>query len=252
MSADATFAVLVLLLGPIFASFFATLADRLPRGLAITGYSHCTHCGRRLGPGSLIPILSFLLARGRCRTCGAAIPAWLFAFELAGLVLAAEALLAVGAGWLAIVSLLFGLCLLTIAVIDARHYVVPDRLSLPLVVAGLLVAIVEPRLDPVAHLIGAAAGFLFMQAVAWTYRRLRGRDGLGGGDAKLFAAAGAWVAWQGLPLVLLIASAGGLLAVLVLALSGRRLGLGDALPFAPFLALGTWLVWLHAPPLFGG
>ncbi len=252
MSAEAIFAVLVLLLGPVLASFFATLADRLPRGLAITGFSRCARCGRRLGPGSLIPILSYLLARGRCRACGTAIPTWLFAFELAGLALALQVVLAVGAGWLAIASLLFGQCLLTIAVIDARHYFVPDCLSLPLVAAGLLVAALEPRLDLVAHLVGAATGFLFMQSVAWTYRRLRGRDGLGGGDAKLFAAAGAWVAWQGLPLVLLIASAGGLLAVLMLAVSGRRLGLGDALPFAPFLALGAWLVWLYAPPLVAG
>ncbi len=252
MSTEAILAALILVLGPIFASFFATLAERLPRGLTITGFSHCAHCGRRLGPASLIPILSYLLAHGRCRACGAAIPAWLFAFELAGLALAAQAVVAIGAGWLAVVSLLLGLSLLTIAVIDARHYVVPDSLSLPLVAGGILVTAFEPRLDSAAHLIGAAAGFLFMQSVAWAYRRLRGRDGLGGGDAKLFAAAGAWVAWQGLPLVLLIASASGLLAVLALALSGRRLGPGDALPFAPFLALGTWLVWLYAPPLAGG
>ena len=85
--------------------------------------------------------------------------------------------------------------------------------------------------------------------IAWLYHKIRGRDGLGLGDAKLFAAAGAFVGWQGLPLVLLVASGGGVVAILLLRLRGRVIGPTDIIPFGPFLGFGFWLVWLYAPPV---
>ncbi|RMD88544.1 MAG: prepilin peptidase [Alphaproteobacteria bacterium] len=244
--------LLVLVMGPVLASFFATVAERLPAGRPLSGRSRCDSCARPLGALSLVPILSYFLLRGRCRRCGAPIPRRLLFFELAGLGLAVHVLLIMGPSPLALVSLVFALTLLAVAVIDVRHLYIPDVLSLPLIPAGLAVALFEPRLDVTAHFIGAVAGFALMWFVAWSYRRLRGREGLGGGDAKLMAAGGAWVAWEGLPLVLLIASASGLLFVAILRLAGRRLALQDAIPFAPFLAFAIWMVWLHAPPLAGG
>jgi leader peptidase (prepilin peptidase)/N-methyltransferase len=95
--------------------------------------------------------------------------------------------------------------------------------------------------------IGAGAGFAIFALVRWLYRRLRGREGLGLGDAKLLAAAGAWVTWNGLPSVVLIAAVFGLVSALVMAQRGEQLSLNQRLAFGPALCLGTWLVWLYGP-----
>ena len=242
-------AVLAVLSAPILASFFATLADRWPRGERIAaGRSLCRSCGQSLHAIDLVPLVSYLALRGRCRHCGAPFPRWLFAFELAALLLGVQAAVAFDGSWLAVAATLLGVSLLAIAVIDLRHYFIPDIVSLPLLMAGLAVAAAAPGYDLPAHALGAALGFLLLMAVRLIYRGLRGREGLGQGDAKLLAAGGAWVGWQGLPFVLLIASLSGLLVVLLLRLRGRVLAAGDALPFGPFLAIGLWLVWLYLPP----
>jgi leader peptidase (prepilin peptidase)/N-methyltransferase len=127
--------------------------------------------------------------------------------------------------------------LAAIAVIDLRSLRIPDALSLPLIAAGLVVA---PALRGGAmadHLIGAAAGFALFAAIGEVHFRRRGVEGLGLGDAKLFAAAGAWLGWQGLPWVLLIAALGGLAFALA---AGR----GRAVAFGPWLALGIAATWL--------
>ncbi|HYE00368.1 MAG TPA: A24 family peptidase [Alphaproteobacteria bacterium] len=140
--------------------------------------------------------------------------------------------------------LLLAAALTGLAVSDWRRMLLPDWLTLPLIAAGLaLAAWTAPEALP-ERLLGAGLGFALLAGVALLYRALRGRDGLGGGDAKLFAAAGAWVGWQGLPAVLLVASLGALAVVGARRLAGRPLGPGDALAFGPYLCLGFFLVWL--------
>lgn len=242
-------AILAVLLAPSLASFLATFVDRWPRGDSVlSGRSVCRSCGAPLRAVDLIPLISYMVLRGRCRHCGASIPGWLPAFELAALLLAIQGAVAFDGGWLAVATMALGVGLLAIAVIDLRHYLIPDILSLPLLLLGLGVAALTPRLDVFAHAVGAAIAFLLLVGVRQLYRILRGREGLGQGDAKLLAAGGAWLGWQGLPFALLIASLSGLLLVLALRLRGRVLTAGDALPFGPFLAIGIWLVWLYLPP----
>lgn len=131
--------------------------------------------------------------------------------------------------------------LLAIARIDAATLRIPDRLSLPLIGLGLLWAALQaPPVWP-QHLIGAATGFLTLALIGEVYFRRTGREGLGLGDAKLFGAAGAWLGWQALPHVLLIAACAGL----IFALRGKsRPDTPPALAFGPWLALGFWLIWL--------
>ena len=121
-------------------------------------------------------------------------------------------------------------------------------MTLPLVLAGLAAAAwLEPEaLTGCAA--GAALGYLFLRSGGLVYRRLRGRDGLGQGDAKLLAAAGAWLGAAALPQVILIAALAALAAALCLRLAGVRLDARSALPFGPFLALAPWLLWLYGPP----
>ena len=149
-----------------------------------------------------------------------------------------------------------GGALLALAISDVQRHVLPDRLTLPLIPAGLILAwATAPPGDAVAltldHAIGAVAGFTLFALIGAIYWRVRQRDGLGLGDAKLLAAAGAWVGWQALPHLVLLASLAALAGAGLGALAGRPLGAATAIPFGAFLAAAFWLVWLY-DPLAGG
>lgn len=231
----------------LVGSFVGVVIDRLPEGEPFGGgRSRCGECGTALTARDLVPLASWLTSGGRCRHCGARI-GWFYPIvELAALAIAVLSL-CVDRGFEAWVDALLGWWLLALGWIDWRHGVLPDVLTLPLIVLGLAVAgDFEPeRLwDP---LLGVFFGYGVLWIVAWAYRRLRGREGLGLGDAKLFAAAGAWVGVTGLPSVLAAAALAGLAAAGGMMLAGRRLDRYSALPFGPFLAAATWLVWLFGP-----
>jgi leader peptidase (prepilin peptidase)/N-methyltransferase len=234
---------------PFIGSFLGVVIDRLPAGRPIVlARSACRHCKATLAVRDLIPLLSWLLSRGKCRYCGRDIGLFYPMVELAALGVAVWSV-AVLPGWIAAAGAALGWVLLTLAWIDQRTFLLPDVLVLPLVPAGLLVAwLINPALL-LDHIIGAAAGFAVFAAVAWAFRMLRGREGLGGGDVKLLGALGAWVAWQGLPTVVLYAAVSGLLWVLVLSALGKRVHLGRRIPFGLHLCIGGWLVWLYGPLL---
>jgi leader peptidase (prepilin peptidase)/N-methyltransferase len=145
---------------------------------------------------------------------------------------------------LALATMAFGWWLLLIAALDAENEWLPDLLTLPLIPAGLLAAwagLGPPLLD---RLIGCAAGWLALSLLALGYRRLRGRDGLGGGDPKLLAALGSWLGWQALPFVLLGASLLGLVAMLMMRVRGQRITAATRLPLGALMALAAWPIWL--------
>jgi leader peptidase (prepilin peptidase)/N-methyltransferase len=150
-------------------------------------------------------------------------------------------------GPLGLVSTVLAAQLILIAILDAEHFWLPHRLTLPLGLMGLAeAAAFEP--DQILHrLIGAAVGFAVLAGIAWAYRRVRGREGLGGGDFRLLASAGAWVGWIGLPSVLVWGCVCGLAVVGFKALRGARASLGDQVPFGVYLAAGLWLTWLYGP-----
>lgn len=238
---------LALIAAPIVGSFLSVLVVRLPAGEGVVGgRSRCRSCGSDLSPLELLPLLSWALLRGRCRSCGAPIGILYPAIEIAAVAVVAWTAATVpedmlwptaGLGW----------SLLALAVIDARTFILPDALTLPLIAAGLAVAWYLDPAPPLDHVVGAAAGGLSFWLIAHLYARTRHRQGLGLGDAKLFAAAGAWVSWQGLASVLLTASLGALALVALLAAFGGPARASTRVPFGPFLALGLWLTWLYGP-----
>jgi leader peptidase (prepilin peptidase)/N-methyltransferase len=144
---------------------------------------------------------------------------------------------------------LFGWWLLALGWIDIRRWLLPDALTLPLIIAGLAAAAAFDREQLAGRALGAALGYISLRAIALLYRGLRGHEGLGHGDAKLLAASGAWVGVMALPQVVLGAAVSALFAAACLRLFGVPLGAGSALPFGPFLALATWLIWLLGPVL---
>jgi leader peptidase (prepilin peptidase)/N-methyltransferase len=233
------------LIGLVLGSFIATLVLRWPADRSLFGRSQCDGCARALGARDLVPLLSALVSRRRCRTCKARIDPFHWRVELgsAAIGILALALLPGTAGWL---WALFGWLLLPLALLDARHFWLPDRLNALLAAAGLLLA--GPMLGSVLldRWIGALAGGAILALIAWVYRQARGTEGMGGGDPKLVAAIGAWLGWQALPLVLLLASLCGIIWALV----GQRKGdqpLGERrIPFgvfactAAFAAVPLW------------
>ncbi|WP_240500153.1 prepilin peptidase [Sphingomonas montana] len=232
------------LFGLIVGSHLATIALRWPVGRSSAmGRSACDGCGRTLRIAELVPLLSWLILRGRCRRCSARIDPRHPAVE------AAAAGLAVLMAWTlppaaAIAGMGLAWTLLLLTVLDLDHYWLPDRLTLPLLAGGLAVAAGGVGPDLTDRAIGAVAGWGVLAAVALIYRRWRGRDGLGGGDPKLFGAVGAWVGWQMLPTVLTIASVTGLLVVLAGAVARRRISAATQMPFGPLLALGAVVGWV--------
>ena len=246
MSADPAIAVLLVLSGPAIGSFLGVLADRLPRGQdVIRAGSACRGCGQRLGWRDLIPILSYLNARGRCRHCGGAIPPWLLYSELAATGLAGVAVWLGGSGAEMLLAALWLWLLLALALSDLIWFRLPDVLTGGVLATALALSLVTGWPPPGAALIGAALGSGSFLAIRWAYAALRGREGLGLGDVKLMAGLGAALGWQALPLMLLMAALGTLGAAGVAALRGAR-GIGGAtpLPFGAALCGAAGLLWV--------
>lgn len=146
-----------------------------------------------------------------------------------------------------LLTAVLGWLLLLIATVDAEHFWLPDQLTLPLGAAGLGAAILPDGTGLLNAAVGAGAGFATLWLLAFVYRKVRGRDGLGGGDPFLLGAGGAWVGWMGLPSVLLWAAAAGLSLVLARAVMKKPLAGDDRLAFGVFLAIGIWMTWIFGP-----
>jgi leader peptidase (prepilin peptidase)/N-methyltransferase len=232
------------LAAPAIGSFLGVVIRRLPEGRPVVwSRSRCEGCGRVLAARDLVPLFGWLAQRGCCRFCGSRLGWFYPGVELAALALAVVAAMrdAGAAVWL---DCVLGWWLLALGWIDFRYWLLPDLLTLPLVAAGLAAALaIEPE-SMAGRALGAGIGYLVFRVLAYLYRKLRGREGLGGGDAKLLAAGGAWVGIDGLPQVVLIAALSGLLAAACWRLAGVRVRPSSALPFGPFLALAIWLVWM--------
>ena len=230
-----------LILGLIFGSFIANLVIRWPRGQAVTrGRSACDACGKPLGAIELVPVISHIVQRGHCRGCGAAIDRRHLAIEVAAGLIGASALF-VSPDWNGLVGAVFGWFLLALAVLDVEHFWLPDRLTLPLMVIGLIVApFTRPEMTEM-RIIGALAGFVGLALIGWAYRKLRGWQGLGGGDPKMLGAIGAWLGWPLLPFVLLLASLVGLGATL---LRREKMSATMRVPLGALMAVAAWPLWL--------
>jgi len=222
--------------GAIIGSFIATLCVRWERGeQASAGRSRCDSCNRQLSAVELIPLASWLITRGRCRTCSAPIPTLHLWIELAAAGLAVLAI-ALDPNPHGAALALFWLLLLAPAVLDARNHWLPDPLTFVLAVAGLLVGGLATGAALLDRLIGGAAGFAALWLIAYAYRRSREREGLGAGDPKLLGAIGLWTGWFALPAIMLIAAVTGL--ALAVAQGRSRL---DRMPFGTLLAAAAIL-----------
>jgi leader peptidase (prepilin peptidase) / N-methyltransferase len=237
----------LVLASPFVGSFLGLLIQRLPDGAPVVrGRSRCDACSTPLRVRDLVPLFSWLGGGGRCRYCRQPLGWFYPAVELAASAVAVVSVL-IDAGQRAWLDGVLGWWLLALGWIDLRTWLLPDALTLPLIVAGLAASFVFDPDQLVNRALGAALGYASLMTIAALYRALRGREGLGGGDAKLLAASGAWLGAAALPPVILLAALSALAAAGSLRLAGIRLGVHSALPFGPFLALATWVLWLFGP-----
>jgi leader peptidase (prepilin peptidase)/N-methyltransferase len=229
------------ILGAIVGSFLATLCLRWPEGRSIvTGRSACDGCGKPLGAGDLVPLLSAARARGGARCCGQPIDPLHGRVEWVAALLGAAAL-GTG-GWPQGAALaLFAWLLLPLALLDARHFWLPDRLILLLAGAGLGLGQLTSGEDLVTRLLTALAAGAGLALVGVGYRAVRKREGLGSGDPKMLAALGLWLGPELTLAALLLAALLGLAEALV-----RRRRMDSAMPFGTLLALAAWPVALAA------
>jgi leader peptidase (prepilin peptidase) / N-methyltransferase len=239
---------LIFIFGAVVGSFLNVCISRIPKGDSIIRPpSHCPKCKTAIAFYCNIPLLSYLFLRGRCRACGERISFRYFAVELLMASLAVALFYQFGFGLAFMLGFVFIAALIVISFIDLDVRIVPDVISLPGIVVGLLLSIIGHYLlrdplgivpTPLGALLGVLLGGGFLLAVAWAYERFTGVEGMGGGDIKLLAMIGAFLGWPAIPLTIFLSSLGGsVIGVGFMLAKGvdRRF----ALPFAPFLCLGA-------------
>ena len=211
--------------------------------------SRCPQCGGAIAAWQNIPVLSFLLLRGRCAHCATAISPRYPIVEAATGLLSAIVAWHFGATWATPAALLLTWFLIALSLIDLDHKLLPDNMTLPLMWLGLLLALIEINGAPLftelrASVIGAAAGYLSLWSVFQLFRLLTGKEGMGYGDFKLLAALGAWLGWQVLPLIVVLSAAVGSVVGIGLIVTGQRSRQAE-IPFGPYLAGAGWLALLY-------
>ncbi len=233
------------MLGAVFGSFYNVVIHRLPLGQSIVRpASRCPGCGEAIAPYDNIPVASFLFLGGKCRHCKSPISLRYPLVEAVSGLLALFLFRRYGLHPQLPIEFLFCSLLLIITMIDLDTMEIPDVLSLPGIVLGLAFSLLTPRLTFYQSLLGIFAGGGTFYLIAAGYSLVRRKEGLGGGDIKLLAMIGAFLGWQGAAFTVFASSVLGMIvAIPLLWRSGK--GLGSALPFGPFLAVGAvcYLFW---------
>ncbi|MBS0587377.1 MAG: prepilin peptidase [Proteobacteria bacterium] len=213
-------------------------AEALPAFNLFTPRSTCPHCGHKISARENIPIISYLVLRGRCSRCHARISPRYPIIEALTALISGFVAWHYGYGFVATAALIFVWALIALAVIDLNTQLLPDDITLPLLWIGLLVNINQGFTDIQAAVIGAIAGYLSLWSIYWCFKLITGKEGMGYGDFKLLAAIGAWLGWSMLPVVILLSSLVGALVGIGLILAAK-LNRNIPIPFGPYLVGGA-------------
>ncbi|WP_437882490.1 prepilin peptidase [Pseudomonas sp. LRF_L74] len=268
------FVFCVLILGLLIGSFLNVVIHRLPKMMQrdwqaqareilelpeepkgetynlVLPHSCCPHCQHEIRAWENVPVISYLLLRGRCSGCKARISKRYPLVELSCGLLSAYVAYHFGFGWQTGAALLLTWGLLAMSLIDVDHQLLPDALVLPLLWLGLIVNHFGLFATPADALWGAVAGYLSLWSVYWLFKLLTGKEGMGYGDFKLLALLGAWGGWQVLPLTILLSSlVGAVLGVIMLRL--RNAETSTPIPFGPYLAIAGWIALLWGDQITG-
>jgi leader peptidase (prepilin peptidase)/N-methyltransferase len=241
-------AVFLAAVGLAIGSFLNVCIYRLPRHESLSfPASHCTSCQRPLDWFENIPVIGWLALRGRCRTCGDAISSMYPIVEAITAAVFVTGYAIYGLTPLLAVRLLFACAMIVLFAIDLQHRILPNAITLPGVIAGLLFSLLLPP-GWLSSLVGVLVGGGILYVIGEAYYRWRGVEGLGMGDVKMLAMIGAFLGWQLTLLTLVMASlAGSIIGVLLIAT--RRGSMQYALPFGTFLAVGALIAAVVGDPI---
>jgi leader peptidase (prepilin peptidase) / N-methyltransferase len=206
--------------------------------------SRCPHCLHPITALQNIPVISFILQKGRCKHCHAAI-AWRYPIvEISSAILSMMVLWYFGLTWATIGALCLTWALIALTLIDYDHQLLPDNITLPFLWLGLIFNLFGTYVSLTDAVLGAAGGYLILWLVYWGFRLATGKEGMGFGDFKLLAMLGAWMGWQMLPLIILFSSlVGAMVGISLILLRGHDRN--KPIPFGPYLAAAGWLalIW---------
>jgi leader peptidase (prepilin peptidase)/N-methyltransferase len=210
--------------------------------------SACPHCKHQITAMENIPVLSYLVLRGRCSHCKAPISPRYPAVEALTGALSAVMIWHFGSGWAGLSTLLFLYALIAMTFIDFDTQLLPDDLTYPLLWAGLLMNLSGTFVPLRDAVIGAAAGYLVLWSIYWLFKLATGKEGMGYGDFKLLAALGAWMGWTMLPTIILLSSVVGAMVGIALIVFARH-GRNNPIPFGPYLAAAGLVAMLYGAPI---
>ena len=273
LSDPAIFALCAGLLGLCVGSFLNVVIHRLPRMMEnewrtecaelsgqdkppppverynlITPRSACPSCGQKISALENIPVLSYVILRGKCAGCGTHISVRYPVVEALTAALSVYVALHFGFSIAAAGALLFTWAMIALTFIDLDTFYLPDSITLPLLWLGLLLNLDGTYVSLSSAVIGAAAGYLSLWSVYWVFKWATGKEGMGYGDFKLLAAIGAWLGWQALPLTILLSSlVGAVIGISMIVFAGRNRSV--PIPFGPYLAIAGMIALLHGPAL---
>jgi len=206
--------------------------------------SQCPNCGHMITAWENIPVLSYLFLRGKCSSCRTGISIQYPLLEIFTALISIFVAWRFGFGWETLAALVFTWSLITLSVIDAKTMLLPDSLTLPLMWLGMAVNYQEIFVDLHSSVLGAMIGYLSLWSLFHIFRLITGKDGMGYGDFKIFAAIGAWGGWQILPFTIFVASTlGAIIGVIMISIQGEKES--RAVPFGPWLALAGFIgfIW---------
>jgi leader peptidase (prepilin peptidase)/N-methyltransferase len=235
--------------GLITGSFLNVCICRMPNGESIVSPpSHCPHCSYQIRWYDNIPLFSYLILRGKCRGCGTHISLQYPLVELINGILTLLLFLRFGPTFVFAVLFLFCSSLVVITFIDIEHQIIPDEISLSGIVLGFVLSFFLKGHGWLNALLGILLGGGSLLLVAYTYQRLTGKDGMGGGDVKLLAMMGAFLGWKAIPFIIFASSLiGSVVGISIMMLQKKDSKL--AIPFGPYLAFGAVLYIFYGKPL---
>ncbi|STR45976.1 prepilin peptidase [Iodobacter fluviatilis] len=216
---------------------------KVPTYNLIIPRSACPGCGHAISALENIPVISYLVLRGRCKACKTSISPRYPLIELLCATLTTIVGLHFGVTIAAIAAIMLTWSLISLVFIDADTYLLPDSITLPLLWLGLLFNLNNVFVPLDQAVIGAVAGYLALWSVYWLFKLITKKEGMGYGDFKLLAALGAWFGWQALPSIILLSSISGAVIGIALAILAKR-GMGKPMPFGPYLGIAGWLTLL--------
>lgn len=217
-------------------------SEERPPGI-VNSRSKCQNCGHKIPFWENIPVLSYLLLRGKCSSCKDGISLRYPIVELVTALLFTFTIWHFGPSLQGGTALILTAFLIALAGIDIDHQLLPDNLTIPLMWMGILLAINSDHISLVSSVLGATAGYLILWTIYHSFRILTGKEGMGYGDFKLMAALGAWMGWEMLPVIILISSISGAIVGLLLIISGK-LNRDKPMPFGPFIAASGWIAFI--------